>query len=142
MAIVSVKAIEGAGTLVVPRFEVIGKAGATSTLTIDAAQAWEATTEQFAMQVSATSGTFTVTSASAFPLWIVLVAVAVLVVLLLLWLLRRRRREPERSVPTAPDDKVLVVAGGKPGGGFCSACGQPLTAGAAFCGGCGHRVGT
>jgi hypothetical protein len=55
----------------------------------------------------------------------------------------RRRTSP----PAAAGGQAVVTAGGAAAAGrtgpapaFCSECGAPLSAGAKYCGGCGHRI--
>lgn len=96
--------LTGSGTLATVQFKVVGEKGATSTIGLEKAAAWEGNENRFDLLVATTSGTFTVSAAGGGTsplLWILLVAAAV-VVALVIWLLLRRRRKTPAGPPPPP----------------------------------------
>ena len=107
IGVVSGDGIDGDGSVVIARFDVIGSDGATSPLTLENVQAWEATTDRFELKIDTTDGTFTVYNGGGLPWWLI-AAMLLLVVLLVVW----RRRHRRASVPPVPP--VAPVPTGPP----------------------------
>jgi hypothetical protein len=91
IAMVTLDAMKGDGTVATVGFKVVGDKGQSSTLKLENSRAWEGSTH-LDVVVSAETGQITVVGNSGFPWWIILIAVLVLLVLVMVWLLKARGR--------------------------------------------------
>lgn len=105
IGVVSSDGIDGNGSVVIARFDVIGSDGATSPLALENVQAWEATIDRFELKIDTTDGTFTVNNGGGLPWWLfaaIAAAVLMLVVLVMVWRRRHRRASVPATPPVAP----------------------------------------
>jgi hypothetical protein len=142
IGMVTTEGIGSDGTIANASFQLTGDAGASTSLTIENARAWD-TPAHLEVLVSAEAGRVSVVAAS--PPWLVIGAVIGLVALaflVLLFALTRRKKPapayapasvaPPRYAPPANLPEVKT-----PSGWSCPRCGTANNAASRFCGMCG-----
>ena len=102
-ALVTGDAIKGSGPVLVASFDVVGKKGEKSPLTLGNVRAWQGDVDRFDVKISSLgAGALTVTGAgSAFPWWIVILAAVLLAIAVLVARQRRRSESAAAPVPVS-----------------------------------------